>query len=76
MLHGGKIIMSAFDNKAFKPLPTDKFGKKFDKKGNKFFQITAAKPIQDPSTKRTHWIQVKLQLIIQPDGKVFGRETI
>ena len=63
-------------SKALKPLPNDEFGNKYNKEGNIFYNIQASRPIYDPVKERTRFIQVKLQLVIQPDGQVFGRETI
>ena len=61
-------------HKGIKQLPVDAFAAKYNKLGNKFYQPEVKKPIQDPDTKRTHFIKVNLQLVIQKDNKLVARE--
>ena len=58
-----------------KPLPDDEFAKKYKKEGTLFLLVKASKPVQDPDTKRTHFIPVNIQLAIQQDGSVSARQV-
>lgn len=62
-------------SKKVKPLNVDKFAEKYNKPGNKFYILKANKPIQDPDTKRTHFVEVTIQLVLQKNGKIAAREV-
>lgn len=55
-----------------------KFKEKFLVDGNQFFLLKVKKPIfnkENPNDKKTYWVDATIQLVMQKNGSLAGREV-